>query len=236
MTILHVTDLHFTERWFAWLHESAPHHDLLCISGDLLDQSRGIPFHRQAALIAEWLTLHPRPVCVCSGSSDLEFRPPGQARRPAEWLRSVSSSRIRVDGDSAFCGENRIEVVGYREVPRTAADIWLVHLPPSGTPIARSELGIDLGDPDLRPALRTGAPRLVLSGHVHHPEAWFHEENGTIFLNPGCSRSSRIPHHILIEPDRFAATRVTEGPIGAYSETVLWPTAPAITERQQLSA
>ena len=44
----------------------------------------------------------------------------------------------------------------------------------------------------------------MLSGHVHHPEAWFHEEDGTIYLNPGCSRGSRIPHHILIDPDRFA--------------------------------
>ena len=236
MTILHVTDLHFTERWFAWLHESAPHHDLLCISGDLLDQSRGIPFHRQAALIAEWLTLHPRPVCVCSGNSDLEFLPPGQPRRPATWLRALSRPRLRVDGDTAFLHGRSIEVAGYREAPRGTADIWLVHLPPTDTPVARSEYGIDLGDKGLPALVREHRPRLVLSGHVHHPEAWFHEEDGTIYLNPGCSRGSRIPHHILIEPDRFAATRVTEGPIGSYSETVLWPAAPSVREHEQLSA
>lgn len=236
MTILHVTDLHFTERWFAWLLESAPHHDLLCISGDLLDQSRTTPFHQQAALVAEWLALHPRPICVCSGNSDLQFLPPGQKRRPAEWLRALPRPHIHADGDTALAQGRRIGIAGYHELPPAWTDLWLVHLPPAGIPVARSEYDVDLGDTVLAEAVRRHRPRLVLSGHIHHPEAWFHEEDGTFFLNPGCSRGSRIPQHILIEPDRFAATRVTEGPLGSYSETVLWPADPSLVESQRLSA
>lgn len=233
MTILHVTDLHFTERWFAWLQESAPPHDLLCISGDLLDQRRDIPYARQAALVAEWLSLHPRPVCMCSGSSDLAYQPPGRPRRPADWLRTLGGPRLFGDGTTAVFFGQRLEVVGYRELPRTAAEVWLTHLPPAGLPIARSEQGVDVGDPALADSVRLQRPQLVLAGHVHHPEAWFHEENGTVFLNPGCARGSRIPNHILIEPGIFSATRVTEGPLGAYSESVI---RPPVTTAERLSA
>ncbi len=232
MTILHVTDLHFTERWFAWLHESAPAHDLLCITGDLLDQTRPIPYRQQASLVAEWLRLLNRPVCVCSGNHDLEFMPPGQPRRPAFWLRGISGPRLWTDENTARLGEHRVHVIGYRDLPAEPADIWVAHLPPAGSPVALTVRGFDAGDEALARSVAILRPRLVLSGHVHQPTAWIGEVDGTVHLNPGCSRSSRIPNHILIDPIRGTASRVTEGPLGSDVETVSWATArPAREER-----
>ena len=51
MTILHVTDFHSNKRWFDWLLHRAPAHDLVVMSGDMLDLGTATPQRRQI----EWV-------------------------------------------------------------------------------------------------------------------------------------------------------------------------------------
>ncbi len=237
MIILHVSDLHFTERWFAWLLESAPQHDLLCVSGDLLDQTRATPFRRQTSLVAEWLQMLERPMCICSGNHDLSFDSRLDAWSSAEWLRELASPSVSVDGETAEHRGYSILPVGYTTFPKGGpADVWVVHLPPAGLPVALSTCGLDMGDPTLIASVATHRPQLVLSGHIHDPESWFTQDDGVVYLNPGCARSSRIPNHILINLERATCSRVAESPIGAFTETMRWDPATFDAEESLLSA
>ncbi len=224
MTILHVTDLHLEPRWFEWLVASAPHHDLLCISGDVLDQHNPAPNSRQIERALEWLARIERPICICSGNHDLEWNPRQARWQPAHWQRRIAGPGVAIDGDVVEHAGWRIHNIACTTFPKGApADIWLVHAPPPGLAVSRATTGIDLGDFEVDRALARHAPRVVLCGHIHEPESWFEQKDGVLFINPGSTGSGRFPNHVLFDLETFTLRRVADSAAGARCEVASWP-------------
>ncbi|HTO04314.1 MAG TPA: metallophosphoesterase [Opitutus sp.] len=202
MTILHVTDFHFNKRWFDWLLHRAPAHHVVVMSGDLLDLSSPTPHRQQIEWVSNWLNDFPRPICVCSGNHDLEWDSKAERWMPAYWLRDLVNPGVWTDGQRVELNGISFLNIGATTRPKGAdADVWVVHAPPSSTLVGTHANGADAGDRDLVSPARRFAPRLVLSGHVHHPLHWRDRQNETLFLNPGHSAERSFPNHILIRTD-----------------------------------
>lgn len=215
MTILHVADFHFNKAWFHWLLHHAPPHDLLVLAGDLLDLSSPTPHRQQIAWVSDWINDYAGAICLCSGNHDLEWDAEAERWNPAYWLRDLVNPRAWRDGHRVTFDGISVVTLGCTTRPKGGvADIWVVHAPPSGTPVATRATGGDGGDRDLVPALRRYRPRLVLSGHVHNPVAWHHQQGHTHLLNPGRDAQAAVPNHILIRTDEqvceFIGSRRTE--------------------------
>ena len=210
MTILHVTDFHFNKRWFDWLLHSAPTHDLLVMSGDMLNLSDATPQRKQIAWVSQWINDYPRPMCLCSGNHDLEWDSQSERWTPAYWLRDLVNPNVWTDGQRVELNGLSILNIGCTTRPKGgAADIWVVHAPPSNTLVSARANNGEGGDPDLIAPVRRYAPRLVLSGHVHNPLHWRERGDPTVFLNPGRSPESEFPNHILVRTERMSCQFVT---------------------------
>lgn len=205
MTILHVTDFHFNQRWFEWLLHRAPTHDLVVMSGDLLDLTVATPHRRQIEWISGWLNDFPRPLCVCSGNHDLEWDSATSRWTPAYWLRDIDNPHVWTDGQRVELNGVSLLNIGATTRPKGgAADVWVVHAPPSKTLVATRPNGADAGDPDLVAPVRRHAPRLVLSGHVHAPMHWREQRDTTLLLNPGRNADAAFPNHVLVRTDTLS--------------------------------
>jgi Icc-related predicted phosphoesterase len=205
MTILHVTDLHFEKRWFHWLLDQAPPHDLLVVSGDLLDLSSPTPQRKQIGWVLDWLNACPGPVSLCSGNHDLEWYDAAERWTPAYWLRDRANPLVWSDGQQLTFDGLTLLNVGCTTRPKGgAADVWVVHAPPTGTLVSTRNIGLEGGDPALVGAVRRYTPRLVLSGHVHHPVQWHDASDATLYLNPGRHDGAAFPNHILVDPTTLA--------------------------------
>jgi len=222
MMLLHVSDLHFRKPWFHWLRDQAPAHDVLVISGDLLDHRLpGVPAQRD--WVGAWLRASPVPVVVCSGNHDLEWDAAGCRWRPACWLRALPPP-VYPDGAVLEREGLSLAPIACTRHPRgAAADIWVVHAPPAGTAVARTFSGADRGDGPLAEAVRRQAPAYVLSGHVHEAERWHDRLGVTAVFNPGANPHGRFPNHILLETAGGVARRFSDRLHGGVSERVMTP-------------
>ena len=210
MTILHVTDFHFNKRWFDWLLHRAPAHDLVVMSGDLLDLGIATPQRRQIEWASNWLNDFPRPISVCSGNHDLEWDSEAERWMPAYWLRDIANPWVWTDGQRVTLDGVSFLNIGATTRPKGGnADVWVVHAPPSKTLVATRSDGADAGDPDLVAAARRYAPRLVLSGHVHTPRDWCERRGATLFLNPGRGTDEAFPNHILVRTEEMSCRLIT---------------------------
>jgi Icc-related predicted phosphoesterase len=206
MTILHVTDFHFNKRWFDWLLHRAPAHDLVVMSGDLLDLASPTPHRRQMEWVSDWLNDFPRPLSVCSGNHDLEWDSAAERWTPAYWLRHISNPRVWTDGQRVeLNGLSILNIAATTQPKGGNADVWVVHAPPSQTLVATRPNGADAGDPDLVSPILRYAPQLVFSGHVHTPIHWREHRDTTLFLNPGCGPDEAVPNHILVRTDDMSS-------------------------------
>jgi Icc-related predicted phosphoesterase len=212
MTILHVTDFHFNPRWFHWLLHQAPPHDVLVMSGDLLDLTDPTPQRSQMAWVSRWLRAYPRPLCVCSGKHDLEWDAAEERWHPAYWLRSLARPGLWVDGQSAELNGLSLLNIGATTRPKGgAADYWVVHTPPSRTLVATRRSGGDAGDLRLSGAVHEYRPLVVFSGHVHSPLHWCGQNGDTLFLNPGRAADAEFPNHIVLHTDPLRAEFFSAG-------------------------
>jgi Icc-related predicted phosphoesterase len=210
MTILHVTDFHFNKRWFDWLPDRAPAHDLLVMSGDMLSLSDVVSHPKQIDWVSDWIGDYPHPLCVCSGNHDLEWNMTTELWTPAYWLRDLASAKVWVDGQRLTLDDISLRSIGCTTHPKGgAADIWVVHAPPAQTRVALRANGRDDGDRDLVSAVRRHAPRVILSGHVHHPMHWFDQKDGTLHLNPGRTADAAFPNHILLSTEDMRCQLIT---------------------------
>jgi Icc-related predicted phosphoesterase len=212
LTILHVTDFHFNKRWFDWLLHRAPAHDVVVMSGDMLDLSVATPQRRQIAWVSDWLNDFPRPISACSGNHDLEWDSETERWMPAYWLRDIVNPHVWTDSQRVELNGTSILNIGCATRPKGGeADIWVVHAGPTKTLATTCASGGDGGDPDLNASVGRYAPRLVRSGHVHDPVHWREHDGATLFLNPGHVGHAEIPNHILVRTDdlncRFFGTR-----------------------------
>lgn len=205
MTILHVTDFHFNQRWFDWVLHDAPSHDLLVMSGDLLDLSLPTPQRKQIEWVSDWINRYPGEMCLCSGNHDLEWDAYAERWTPAYWLRDLANPRVWSDGQRVERDGLSILNIGCTTRPKGGeADIWVVHAPPSRTLVATRSSGADYGDQELIGSVRRHAPRLVLSGHIHTPMQWHEQVGATLYLNPGRNADAAFPNHILVNTERMS--------------------------------
>ncbi len=235
MTLLHVTDFHFNKRWFDWLLHHAPAHDLVVMSGDLLDLTLATPQRRQKDWVSGWLRDFPRAIAVCSGNHDLEWDSSVGRWTPAYWLREIDNPLVWTDGQRVTLDGISLLNIGATTRPKGApADVWVVHAPPSRTLVALRPSGDDGGDPDLVAAIRRHAPRLVLSGHVHTPLHWREHRDGTLLLNPGCEPGARFPNHILVETQQMSS-RLIRDPDGPDRDDALCAADEAVADDAAVS-
>jgi Icc-related predicted phosphoesterase len=224
MTILHVTDFHFNKRWFDWLLHRAPAHHLVVMSGDMLDLSAATPHRRQIEWVSNWLNDFPRPICVCSGNHDLEWDGEAERWTPAYWLRDLVNPGLWTDGQRVELNGISFLNIGATTRPKGgAADVWVVHAPPSKTLVSTRANGTDAGDPDLVSPSRRYAPRLVLSGHVHNPLHWRERRNEILFLNPGRSAEGAFPNHILVRTDSMSSQFISGPSADIHNSELLVP-------------
>ncbi len=217
MTILHVTDFHFNQRWFDWLLHRAPAHDLVVMSGDMLSLAVATPQSRQIAWVSDWLNDFPRPISVCSGNHDLEWDSEAERWMPAYWLRDIVNPHVWTDGQRVTLDGLSFLNIGATTQPKGgAADVWVVHAAPSRTLVATRSDGVDAGDPDLVAPARRDAPRLVLAGHVHTPLHWRERRDGTLFLNPGRRADGPVPNHILVRTRDMSCQLITAPRVDAH--------------------
>lgn len=210
MTILHVTDFHFNQHWFDWLRHHAPSHDLLAMSGDMLNLAGATPHPKQIAWVSDWINDYPRPICLCSGNHDLEWDAKAELWTPAYWLRRLASPSVWVDGQRVTLDALSVLNISCTTRPKGhEADIWVVHAPPAKTSVATRMNGRDAGDPDLAGPVRRYAPRIVLSGHVHDPVRWFEQKDATLYLNPGRTPDAPFPNHILLNTEDLSCQLIT---------------------------
>lgn len=206
MKILHLTDLHGNRRWFRWLVGHAAGHDLVCVTGDLINQSSDVGW------VSRTLGGLGAPLAVCSGNHD---------DADVSW---VQDRRLRsetwLDGDAFNLSGVSFRCLAWNEpIPSRCAvgEVWLSHAPPAGCRPARTYYGIDYGDFELGEVCRRGhAPDIVLCGHVHEPAAWCDGCGESLVFNPG-KDSAMHPPHIVLDLRKGLAIR---NPYAGKSETL----------------
>ena len=228
MRLLHVTDLHFRPRWFAWVAAQAKNYDAVCLSGDLVDlaASQTVGRDDQLRWVLDWLGAFPGQLFVTSGNHDGGLAgqgmpaPDGEAR----WLHAARRPGVAVDGDVAFFSGWRLVLAAWSQPFGTEGlepVVMLSHAPPERTAVSTTIGGWDHGDFEVRGiAERLPWGSLILSGHVHHPCRWHDRVAGTLCLNPGADFTHRqVPNHIVIDLGRRATRAMrhtcgrTEGPL-----------------------
>ena len=222
MTILHVTDFHFNKRWFDWLPDNAPAHDLLVMSGDMLNLSDATSHRKQIYWVADWIKDYPFPISICSGNHDLEWDAEAELWTPAYWLREVAGPKVWTDGQRVTLDGLSLLNISCTTRPKGGeADIWIAHAPPAGTSVGTRLNGRDAGDPDLVGPARRYSPRAILSGHIHDPVSWFEKRNSTLLLNPGRTVDARIPNHIVLDTESFSCELITENKRETFADSAM---------------
>lgn len=215
MILLHVTDLHFRKDWFNWLSDSAPQHDLLLLTGDLLDQAHPTYPSRQIDWVSRWVRDYPRPVSICSGNHDLVWDSREDAWTPAAWLRDLQDEKTWVDGQRAEVGDLAIlNVAAFGQRHFEEAAIWAVHCAPPTLAVTSSQTGRDLGDPSMADPVTQFRPHLVFCGHVHEPQSWHDCYDGVTYLNPGSRTGARFPNHIIADFEQATLLHIVDHLVG----------------------
>jgi hypothetical protein len=201
MTLLHVSDLRFNKTWFRWLSSAAPPHDVLVITGELLDVSARPEGGPQADWVASWLREHPRPVVLAGGGPAGPWDGDLSLWWTDRWLASLAGEHVTVPG--GVTEEDGVTIYSHPSGAGAGrvADIWAVRTPPAGPGVAWHDTGHGGGDADLLYLIRRYGPRLVLCGHVPSPLSWVDHFEGVLYLNPGVGDSPRVPNHILVDLD-----------------------------------
>ncbi|MCE9685707.1 metallophosphoesterase [Shewanella sp. AS16] len=194
MKLLHVSDLHFHRAQFDWIMAACEQADLLCITGDFLDDrlEQSVTIQEQIAWIGQWAEKLPVPLLVCSGNHDLVGEPGS-----VSWLQALpgvyaDNAIATFAGISLGCvpyGTSNFEVYA-------RCDVLLHHEPPAGLNVA-IQAGQDFGSPDLKLALKHGAlaARWILCGHVHRPVKKLSKYRQHFISNPGANRRHPMPDH-----------------------------------------
>lgn len=205
MKILHLTALHFHQRWFEWAAREANRFDAVAVSGDLLNRNSGIRVDEQIAWVRHWALAFPVPLILASGVSDIDES--GRAR----WLESLARSQLTVDRGRTRLGRWSVEAVPWNRLPANGGEfhIAVAHVGPSGvTPTTLFPENATGGDPRFSRHLRRTPhpPGIILCGSVLCALGWLGRYQGTWVLNPGKgSPHAETPNHIVLELDQAMA-------------------------------
>ncbi|MBL0709334.1 MAG: metallophosphoesterase [Sulfurimonas sp.] len=199
MKILHTSDLHFNKRWFKWIEKQQFKYDIFCIAGDFLESSKNETLVEQIDWVSKWLREFEKPLFICSGNHDIE------EFENENWLDKIpniySDNQIVTINGIKF---GSIEYIAPEFYKFDSCEVILNHLPPSNTKTSiHKNSGDDWGDKQLRDAIQNGtiAPKIILSGHMHHPTSQIDKIENTTIYNTGVDKKSDIPNFLIIELD-----------------------------------
>ncbi len=182
MKILVAGDLHFDKKKFHNLLTMLPDCDVLCLTGDYLDDRLG---HReeQVEWVCRWISRINIPIVMCSGNHDLDDLAESQ------WIDNLACSSVITDNHlwrHAGITFGAVPYIGAQYEKYKNCDVLVTHLPPShtGTSI---ENGADFGDDELYFSIicHKIAPKYVLCGHVEHPDQETDEIENVKIINVG---------------------------------------------------
>jgi hypothetical protein len=208
MIILHVSNLRFNRRWFQWLLDRAPRHDLLVVAGNLVDHALPTSISSQRAWVRAWLADYGQPACIASGPEDQEFNPQTNAWLPAAWLKEIAPP-VCTDGEFVEHDGFSVHCIRYGEMPVDRhAEIWVAHRDPRLAFGGMGRFRHGGCDDSVTISDATAVP-IILTGDTMDRLRWHSLEKGTLHLNAGWMPSAPFPSHVLLDPASFAARRVS---------------------------
>jgi Icc-related predicted phosphoesterase len=205
MSLLLVSDLHYSLRQFDWLCTRAPEHDAVVFGGDLLSVSAPVAVEAQIAAVRATLRrlAAATTVIACSGNHDLNARNRA-GEKTADWLAELADAGVVTDGQSTRLGGMVITVLPWWDGPVARADcerlldrvdrgeaerwVWVYHSPPESR---LSWTGSrHFADVTVAEWIERWHPDAVLCGHIHQapfsPEgSWVDSVGGAWVFNPG---------------------------------------------------
>ena len=198
MKILHTTDLHFNRDYFNWIAEQQKKYDVFVISGDLIDESLGIPIPKQIEWIRNWLKEFHKPIFICSGNHDIDDID------NQFWIEELDYPNCFVDNQIVTIDNLTFGVIPFvgADIERFAdCDILISHLPPANSPTSLYQNREDWGDEELFSALQRGtiSPKIIFSGHIHHPKSHLDKIGNTTISNCGVDGkgTGKIPNYYI---------------------------------------
>lgn len=90
MKVLAAGDLHFQKDRFNALKTMSLHCDILCLTGDYLDDKKG-DRDMQIDWVSKWMASISVPILICSGNHDLDDF------AQCEWIDKLASENIKID-------------------------------------------------------------------------------------------------------------------------------------------
>lgn len=208
MIILHVSNLRSNRRWFQWLLDQAPRHDLLVVAGNLVDHDLPASMSSQRSWVRGWLADYGRPACIASGPEDREFNAEANAWLPATWRKDIAPS-VCADDEFVEHGGFTLHCIRYGGVPVDRhAEIWVAYRDPRLTFGGKCHVWHGGCDDSVTVSDTTAAP-IILTGDTKDRLHWRNMHNGTLHLNAGWMPSAPFPNHLLLDPASFAARRVS---------------------------
>lgn len=188
MEILVTGDLHFDKDKFKELSKALVDCDILCLTGDYLDDHNE-EREQQIEWVSRWLLDVTVPVLMCSGNHDLD------ELAECEWIEKLSKPFVFTD-NSIWTHKKItfgvIPYIGAQYNKFSKCDVILNHLPPSNTKTSQ-RCGTDFGDDELYFSITQGAlsPKYIFCGHVHNPDEEMDSIKDTTIINAS-SRLFRI--------------------------------------------
>lgn len=191
LEILHVTDLHYQKKLYRWIAKVEDQFDLICLTGDLLDERANDSGKKQIRYLKRWLAERKTPVIICSGNHDY-------VKGSIDWMQNLPYG----DGDiHAILG---LKIASIPEdcrdfSPYYDCDIILHHYPPKGTPTAfHRKKGKDVGSKRLARELPQFRCQLLLCGHAHRPLLPIFVRHGIKIYNSGGDHVPKRPQYSRI--------------------------------------
>jgi Icc-related predicted phosphoesterase len=224
MSLLLVSDLHYTLRQFDWLLTKATEHDALILAGDLL--SVAAPVAPEAQIAAVRATLRKlaasTTVIVCSGNHDLNALN-AAGEKTADWLAELADAGVVTDGQSVRVGETLMTALPWWDGPVARAECeefldsvdradarywaWVYHSPPES--LLSWTGSRHFGDTAVAEWIERWHPDAVLCGHIHQapfaPDgSWVDSIGGTWVFNPG-KQTGPVPTYVEIDLEQGLA-------------------------------
>lgn len=180
MKILVAGDLHFQKEKFESLRKVLLDCDILCLTGDYLDDKLG-DREGQIQWISKWVASISKPIVMCSGNHDLD------QLAECDWIASLATKTVITD-NSVWTFRNItfgvIPYIGAQYSKYQRCDVLVCHLPPSNTNTSRED-GCDFGDEELYLSVIEGGlrPQYVFCGHVDKPDRNIDQVNDVKIVN-----------------------------------------------------
>ncbi len=225
MSLLFVSDLHYSLKQYDWLLSQAGDFELVVIGGDLLDLSSPLDADVQITIVEKYLELlrQKTTLVVSSGNHDGDSRNAAD-ESIAEWLCAARKDRLYVDGDSFEMGKTLITVCPWcdgevsrseveAQLAREAAQVtgrwvWIYHAPPEGSRTSWAGRKF-IGDEFLSAMIKRFNPDMVMSGHIHNSPfyaqgSWVDRIGRTWVFNPGRQLGAQ-PATIIVDLEALSA-------------------------------